>query len=220
MKLKILFRVGLSVGAVLIQAACGSESTATGSPAAGATSSSVRKSGATDTVILPEGTPLVVRINSALSTDSQEAGQSFTASLEQPVLQDGREVAAKGAAVEGKIVDADKGGRVKGVASLTVELNALRMGGQLIYISTNSVTHEAGATKRKDTVKIGIGAGVGAAIGAIAGGGKGAAIGAGAGGAAGTGVVLATHGDPAVIPSESLLSFTLSAAVQVTVASR
>jgi hypothetical protein len=63
---------------------------------------------------------------------------------------------------------------------------------------------------------VGIGAGVGAAIGAIAGGGKGAAIGAGAGGAAGTGTVLATRGDPAVLPSESLITFKLQAPVTVT----
>lgn len=220
MKMKTVLRVSLSLGAILAQAACGTESAATGSPAVSPAGAAVRKSGATDTVILPEGTPLAVRTNSVLSTNSQETGQSFAANLEQPLLQDGREIAPKGANVQGKIVEADKGGRVKGVASMTVELSALRVGGQLIYISTNSVTHNARTTKRKDAVEIGIGAGIGAAIGAIAGGGKGAAIGAGAGGAAGTGVVLATHGEPAVIPSESLLNFTLSSPISVTVASR
>ena len=44
-------------------------------------------------------------------------------------------------------------------------------------------------------MKIGIGAGAGAAIGAILGGGDGAAKGAAIGGAGGTGVVLATRGD-------------------------
>jgi hypothetical protein len=65
-------------------------------------------------------------------------------------------------------------------------------------------------------MKIGIGAGIGAAIGAIAGGGKGAAIGAGAGGGAGTGLVLATRGDPAVIPGESQLTFRLQGPITVT----
>ena len=44
-------------------------------------------------------------------------------------------------------------------------------------------------------MKIGIGAGAGAAIGAILGGGDGAAKGAAIGGAGGTGAVLATRGD-------------------------
>src|SRR6266511_178751 len=51
---------------------------------------------------------------------------------------------------------------------------------------------------------------------AIAGGGKGAAIGAGAGGGAGTGLVLATRGDPAVVPSESKLTFRLQGPITVT----
>jgi hypothetical protein len=82
-------------------------------------------------------------------------------------------------------------------------------GGNFVEISTNSISREAKATKGKDATKIGIGSGIGAAVGAIAGGGKGAAIGAAAGAGAGTGVVLATTGDPAVIPSETVLVFEL-----------
>ena len=57
--------------------------------------------------------------------------------------------------------------------------------------------------------------GIGAAIGAIAGGGKGAAIGAGAGGGAGTAVVLSTHGDAAVVPAESVIQFRLEQPITV-----
>ena len=52
----------------------------------------------------------------------------------------------------------------------------------------------AEATKGEDAKKIGIGAGAGAAVGALLGGGSGAAKGAVIGGAAGTGAVLATKG--------------------------
>jgi hypothetical protein len=82
-------------------------------------------------------------------------------------------------------------------------------GGRKLDLATNSISIQASPTKGKDAAKIGIGSGVGAAIGAIAGGGKGAAIGAAAGAGAGTGVVLATTGDAAVIPSETVLVFTL-----------
>jgi hypothetical protein len=167
-------------------------------------------------VTLQEGTLLSVRTDSGLSTKSHEAGQSFTATLDQPVLQGGKEIAARGAQVQGKIVEADPGGRVKGVASLTVRLTSLEVGGQAVSISTNTVTREARATKRTDAVKIAVGTGIGAAIGALTGGGKGAAVGAAAGGGAGTGVVLATRGEEAEIPSESLLNFELRAPVTVT----
>ena len=64
-------------------------------------------------------------------------------------------------------------------------------------------------------MRIGIGSATGAAIVAIAGGGAGAAIGAAAGGGAGTGLVLATHGEPAVLHSESALTFMLRATVKI-----
>lgn len=163
-------------------------------------------------IVLPTGTLLVVRTTNTLSTKNQQAGQSFAANLEQPLILNGREYAAKGADVEGRIVDSDEGGRVKGVATLTVQLTKLRLAnGREIDISTRSIARSANSTKKKDAAKIGIGSGIGAAIGAIAGGGKGAAIGAAAGAGGGTGVVLATHGDAAVIPSESVLHFTLNA---------
>jgi hypothetical protein len=100
---------------------------------------------------------------------------------------------------------------------MTVKLRSLQLAdGRTVDLATNSYTKEAKGTKKKDAMKIGIGAGIGAAIGAIAGGGKGAAIGAGAGGGAGTGLVLATRGDPAVIPSESQLTFRLKGPITVT----
>ena len=59
-------------------------------------------------------------------------------------------------------------------------------------------------------------AGIGAIIGAMAGGGKGAAIGAGAGGAAGGGGVVATRDKAVLLPTESKLTFRLSAPVTIT----
>ena len=111
----------------------------------------------------------------------------------------------------GRVVDSDPGGRVKGVATISVRLTQLRVGDRNVAIKTGTVARQAKTTKRNDAVKVGIGAGIGAAIGAIAGGGQGAAIGAASGGAAGTGVVLATHGEPAEIAAESVLTFKLTA---------
>lgn len=166
-------------------------------------------------VTLAEGATLTVRTTNTLSTKSAEAGQSFTATLVEPLIAGSRIIAPKGAQVDGKIIDSDDGGKVKGRARITVALTALHTSSGIVSISTGTVGREARATKKKDAMKIGIGAGIGAAIGAIAGGGKGAAIGAGAGGGAGTGVVLATKGDPAVIPAESVLTFRLRSPVTV-----
>ena len=66
-----------------------------------------------------------------------------------------------------------------------------------------------------------LGAGTGAAVGSAVGKtGAGAAIGAGVGGAAGTGAVMMTKGDPAVLPSESLVTVTLKSPISVTAAAK
>ncbi len=166
---------------------------------------------------IQSGTPLSVWTTSTISTKTAKAGDKFVATLAKPIVDGDWVVAKKGANVEGTVIDADQGGKVKGVASLSLKLDKLTLAdGSKVDLDTSRLTREAKSTKKKDAMKVGIGAGIGAAIGAIAGGGKGAAIGAGAGGAAGGGYVLATRGDPAVIGSETQLSFRLTSPVKVT----
>jgi hypothetical protein len=163
------------------------------------------------------GTPISVRTLEALSTKTAANGATFQATLDKGIEVDGYTVAPRGATVQGVVVSSDPGGKVKGVASITVALRRVVLAnGSSLAISTGNHVTDAKSTKGKDAAKIGITSGIGAAIGAIAGGGKGAAIGAGAGAAGGTGLVLATKGAAAVIPSESLLTFKLAAPVSVT----
>ncbi|OFW01285.1 MAG: hypothetical protein A3G20_02265 [Acidobacteria bacterium RIFCSPLOWO2_12_FULL_59_11] len=169
------------------------------------------------TVTLAVGTVLKVRTTNAISTESHKTGDTFSGTLEEPVVEGGWVIAPKGSAVEGGVIDADKGGRVQGVAHLTLALDMLHSAdGQSLEISTGPFTVEARTTKTKDATKVAIGTGIGAAIGAIAGGGKGAGIGAATGAGAGTGVVLATRGDAAEIASETVLNFELNSPVTVT----
>jgi hypothetical protein len=158
-----------------------------------------------------EGTALAVRTMSTISTKTAKQGERFMATLAEP-LQDGSWVVAPaGSRVEGQVTSSDPGGRVKGVASLSVALTAINLAdGRQVNISTRPVARDAPSTKKKDAAKVGIASGVGAAIGAIAGGGKGAAIGAGVGAGAGAGTVMATRGAAAEIPSETVIRFTLS----------
>lgn len=165
---------------------------------------------------LEAGTPIRVRTTSTISTKSYESGETFAATLAEPLVVEDKVIAPRGAGVLGRVVNSDPGGRVKGTASITLTLVKFETGeGNEIAIDTNNVGRRARTTKKKDATKIGIGAGIGAAIGAIAGGGKGAAIGAASGGGAGTGLVVATRGDPAVVPAESLLTFRTQAPVEI-----
>ncbi len=168
-------------------------------------------------VTLNAGTLLQVRLVDGLTTERNVAGDTFTGTLDQELVADGFIIAERGARVEGRVVTSDRAGRVRGVASLTVELTRVRLSdGQWVRLATDPFERRAEATHRDDAMKVGAGAALGAIIGAIAGGGKGAAIGAGAGTAAGAGTVIATRGKPATLPSETRLTFRLRNAVTVT----
>jgi hypothetical protein len=115
--------------------------------------------------------------------------------LRQPITVDGREVLPVGTDVSGRVTAVERSGRVKGRARVAFRFEAMSVGGDQYEINTGTVARQAEATKGEDATKIGIGAGAGAAIGALLGGGDGAAKGAAIGGAGGTGVVLATRGE-------------------------
>jgi hypothetical protein len=168
-------------------------------------------------VTLNAGTLIPVRLVDGLTTERNMPGDPFSATLDKELVVDGFVIAERGARVEGRVVSSDRGGRVSGVAALSVEITRLHLSdGQTLALSTDSFERHAEPTHRDDAVKVGAGAALGAVIGAIAGGGKGAAIGAGAGTAAGAGTVMATRGRAAALPSETRISFRLRAPVTVT----
>jgi hypothetical protein len=161
---------------------------------------------------LPAGTVIPVRTTAELSTKSVKNGSVFDALLEKDLVVDGTTLAKAGSRASCIVVSSDPGGRVKGVASMAVAVRSIAgAGGNTINVKTDSYAVEANTTKGRDAKRTGIATGAGAVIGAIAGGGSGAAIGAGVGAATGVGANMATRGDAAVIPSETLIQFTLSA---------
>ena len=167
--------------------------------------------------IFAEGAVLTVKTVSTLSTDTQTAGNIFKATLAEPIVEGDWVVARQGADVEGVVVAATKGGRVKGTAQLEVAITGLTLSdGQTVRLDTSMAAAAAKSETKKDVGKVAITTGAGAIIGAIAGGGKGAAIGAAVGGAGGAAVVMGTRGGPAVIPAGSELHFKVKTPVEIT----
>jgi hypothetical protein len=165
---------------------------------------------------LPAGTIVPVRTTAELSTSKLKDGSVFETVLEKDLVVNGTTLAEAGALVTCIVVSADQGGRVKGTASLSVAARSIAgVGSNAIPIKTGSYTVDAESTKGRDAKRTGIATAIGAGIGAIAGGGSGAAIGAGAGAAAGVGANMATRGQAAVIPTETLIEFALSAPATV-----
>lgn len=166
-------------------------------------------------VTVPAGTHISVRTIDAIDSTQNQIGDRFQASLEEPIVVDGREVLAKGGDVYGRLTESKTTGTFAGKSQLRVELTGLVVNGRTIPIVTGEY-ELSGKSKTASTAKRTIGgAAVGSIIGAIAGGGKGAAIGAGVGGGVGAGSETITKGDQVKIPSETLLDFTLQQEVSV-----
>lgn len=145
-------------------------------------------------VTIPAGTTLRLELKSAIASDTSRVEDPVRAALRQPIVIDGRTVVPAGAEVVGTVTSVERSGRVRGLARVAYRFDSLEVGGERYAIRTAPLSHQAEATKGEDATKIAVGAGAGAAIGALLGGGDGAAKGAAIGGAAGTGAVLATRG--------------------------
>jgi hypothetical protein len=165
---------------------------------------------------IPAGTVLVIRTNDFLSTDHNQVGDQFTATLDQPLVVNGWVVARRGQVIVGKVKDVKKAGRVKGTSELGVELTDITIAdGRQLPILTELWKGSGGTSHGQDAATIVGTTGLGAAIGAAADWGRGAAIGAGAGAAAGIATVLLTRGHPTVVAPETQLTFRLVDAVNV-----
>jgi hypothetical protein len=169
------------------------------------------------TETVPKGTPVTVVLADAIATDKNQEGDTFTAHLAEAITVDGNVVANKGAQVTGHIVKIDEPGRVKGKARLEMVLDEIQTRAGTHKLSTEPFTAVSEDTHGRDAAEIAGGAGVGAAIGAIAGGKKGAAIGAIIGGGTGTTTVLLTKGKQLQLEPETKINFVLSQDVDLPV---
>jgi hypothetical protein len=164
---------------------------------------------------IPRGTALHVRLDETVDTRHNRPGDAVHATLYQPVMVGGRTVIPSGTRFTGHVTVADSSGRLKGRGHVGVALDAFHMGGRRFAINTTSVERASASHKKRNGILIGGATGLGAALGAIAGGGKGALIGAGAGAAAGTAGAAATGKLHVSIPAEAPLTFTLRTPVGV-----
>ncbi|MEP6848246.1 MAG: hypothetical protein ABI999_05270 [Acidobacteriota bacterium] len=146
------------------------------------------------------GTQLVATLRSSINTQASQANDRFSMEVTSPNQY-------RGAILEGRVIQAQKSGRVSGRANISLDFDTITMPGGQTYkfagiidgataANGDSITVNNEGTVRdsnqttKTATRAGIGAGIGAIIGAIAGGGTGAAIGAGVGAGAGAGTVL------------------------------
>lgn len=155
---------------------------------------------------IPAGTHVTVRTGSQISSGSAHAGETWHGTLARDIVVNGHTVSRSGSEVTGKVTSAKSSGRLHAPGQLTLRLTSVNG-----HAVSSSAYYRKGKSHTKSNVtKIGGGTAAGALIGGLAGGGKGAAIGAAAGAGAGTGVAAATGKQEAVIPAETVITFTIT----------
>jgi hypothetical protein len=164
---------------------------------------------------VPQGTVLRVRLDDTLSSNNSRGGDTFAATLADPVAVGKKVVIPQGAKVVGQVVDATPSGHLKTPAALAVTVTSVEVDGKAYGLTTTTVGRRARSHKKHDAKWIAGGAAGGALLGALLGGGKGAAIGAGIGAGGGTAGAYTTGKKDVVLSSESLLRFQLEAPVTI-----
>lgn len=159
--------------------------------------------------VVPAGAHIVVRLNQAVGSKLSQSGQTFSATVAQPVEVDGKVVVPQGAEATGTVAEAVPLGRFKGGARLRLTLDSIKVDGNTYRVQTEAANRATKGKGKRTAVAVGGGAGLGALIGGLAGGGKGAAIGAVAGAGAGTAGAAFTGNKNIVLPAESSVSFKL-----------
>jgi hypothetical protein len=164
---------------------------------------------------LQAGTPITVRMIDAVDSEQTHLGQTYRASVDEPVLVDGQPVIQRGADAVVKLVEDQQSGKIAGRTVLGLALIQVTVNGRMIDVTSGDVSQASSSRGARSGKVIGGTAAVGAILGGIVGGGRGAAIGAGSGAAVGTGAEVLTKGQRVRIPSETRLTFTLQQPAQI-----
>jgi hypothetical protein len=163
---------------------------------------------------IPAGTTISVRLIDGIDVDKTAAGETFRASLDDPIILNGQVIVPRGAPAMLEAAKVEQSGKMSGSDKITLKLNTITIENRQYQVVASYSEQKGSGEGKKTTKKIVGGAGLGALIGGIAGGGKGAGIGALSGAALGT-AVSASGEEHLKVPSETRLQFELRAAVNV-----
>lgn len=166
----------------------------------------------TSGAVVPAGTPIIVRIDTAMSSKTHDAGDRFTGVLDSAIRIKGATAAGKGATVDGRVVVRKRSVQGDELSLELVSIEGICM--DTLYVSTDPVVRRNEKSVASSAVRTGSTAALGAAIGGIAGGGRGVAIGAAAGGAVGA-AGSTGPGRPVEVKPETVLVFRLREALRV-----
>jgi hypothetical protein len=97
---------------------------------------------------LPEGTPIPIRLQTGLSSASSHAGDTFSATLDEPVVLDGQTLIDRGTPAIGRVLEAKPSasslGRSLEPGYLRIVLVSLNVGGRQVVIETSTIFAKGG----------------------------------------------------------------------------
>jgi len=156
--------------------------------------------GRTGDFIVPNGTTITALLDSTIDTGVSQNNDKFRMTVQSPME-------FRGAVIEGHVTAVGRSGRVSGRSNVTFNFDTITLrdgktydfsgflqsikdqNGKPVKIDAEG-TVKSGSQTKETAKRGGVGAGLGAIIGAIAGGGTGAAVGAIIGGGVGAGSVI------------------------------
>ncbi|MBW3553672.1 MAG: hypothetical protein KY466_09180 [Gemmatimonadetes bacterium] len=176
----------------------------------------------TVTQTVPTGTTFAIRMNDQLSTETSKAGDAFTATLTDPIVDAaGNVIVPAGATVRGRVTAVAASNRVGQTAAIKLAFEAISFGGESYPLQASverADVEQKNRTPGTETAgKIAAGAAAGAILGQVLGKDtestlKGAAIGA----AAGTAIAMGTSDVDAVLPRGAEVVIRLDQPITVT----
>lgn len=107
---------------------------------------------------LPEGTPIPIRLGSALSSARAHAGDTFSATLDVPIVIDGQTLLARGTSATGRVLEAKSAASFLGRSMerplepgyLRIVLVSLNVDGRQVMIETSSIFAKGGPREERN----------------------------------------------------------------------
>ncbi len=167
------------------------------------------------------GTNVALRLEEELSTERNQIGDAFTATVTEPVYgTNGEIVIPAGARIRGRVTQVQKSGRAGETAVLGLGFETVTFGGESYPLDATVVQANPERVSRSSTGetagKVAAGAAAGAILGRILGKDtKGAIIGGAVGAAAGTAIAMGTADVDAVLRAGSSMTIRLDSPVTV-----
>ena len=175
---------------------------------------------------VPSGTIFNVEADEEISSKDAEVGDTFTGTIKQDVYVGNNLVIPNGSQVIGRVTDVTRAANKGKAGAISVKFVRLRLPNGVTHSINGSLTNnesnfnderqvKGDSTAKRNIVFIGGSAGIGAIIGAMAGGTKGAAIGALVGGGLGTVGAIFIKGQEAKVKRGDSFGVVLNQSVNV-----